>query len=190
MVFASKYKALQKKHGVKMSHAFLGPVAQIPIFITMLWSLRSMAETYPSFSEGGALWFKNLSEVDTTYGLPIMCSASFLIMFEVGSRMNETQTSSNPDQQKMMKNVMRAMSILMIPVTLTQPSAITLYWTFSNAMGLTQTAVLAIPGVKPALGVYIKKTEPEPVQENVKVYDHNPRHSTKKIMQQNRDASS
>jgi len=143
---------LQDKHGVKVFSTLLGPLAQIPIFLTMFWTLRRMADDFPSLQEGGTLWFQNLAEADPTYGLPILCSLSFWAMVEFGA---EAQPP-NPEQAERMKMFMRGMALLMLPVTVSMPSAVAVYWTTTNIVGLFQSALFRVPGVKSLLGIKLK----------------------------------
>ena len=42
-----------------------------------------MAENLPSFKNGGALWFTDLTTPDATYILPVLTAVTFLITVEV-----------------------------------------------------------------------------------------------------------
>lgn len=42
-----------------------------------------MAENVPSFKNGGALWFTDLTTPDATYILPVLTAVTFLITVEV-----------------------------------------------------------------------------------------------------------
>jgi YidC/Oxa1 family membrane protein insertase len=56
---------------------------QMPIFISMFFALKTMPELYPSMTEGGTLWFTDLSVADESYALPVMSALSFLLILEV-----------------------------------------------------------------------------------------------------------
>mmetsp|Transcript_7561 Transcript_7561/g.13193 ORF Transcript_7561/g.13193 Transcript_7561/m.13193 type:complete len:375 (+) Transcript_7561:79-1203(+) len=148
--YALRMKEIQNKHGVSVFGTLLGPLAQIPIFLTMFWTLQRMATDYPSLSNGGVLWFPNLSEVDATYALPALCSISFLATIEASG--SDTPHSS-PEMAARMKMVMRGMALVMFPITATMPSAVALYWLTTNCISVVQSLFFKIPGVKPLLGV-------------------------------------
>lgn len=143
--YQMKMQQLQEKHGVNFFATLLGPLAQIPIFLTMFWTLRDMSEKYPSFTEGGTLWFTDLAVPDATYGLPVFCGASFLLMTEISLK---ESPQADPSKQQMMKNVMRGMGLMMLPITATMPSAVAVYWTTTNVFSIFQSALLRIPVVK------------------------------------------
>lgn len=56
-------------------------------------------------------------------------------------------------------NVFRGLSVFMVPVACSVPSALTVYWVASSSYGLMQNIVLASPQVKRAFG--IPKTQSE-----------------------------
>ena len=58
---------------------------QIPIFLSFFFGLREMGAYCPGYMTGGESWFTDLSCADTTYFLPIMNAATFLLMIELGA---------------------------------------------------------------------------------------------------------
>lgn len=127
-------------------------LVQAPLFVGFFSALRAMAAAkVPSLTEGGTLWFTDLTVPDATYGLPLLAAATFLLTVEVGAADGmEGQTAV---MQKRMKNIMRFVSLAIIPFSGNLPASVFMYWTASNAFSLAQTLVLRIPGVKPALGI-------------------------------------
>merc|ERR1719305_2173755 len=96
--------------------------------MTFFFALRRMAEEFPSLETGGAAWFTDLTIADTTYGLPILSATTFLITIELGGEAGEHQA----EQQAKMKNVMRALAVCMVPLTMSFPTAVFCYWVSSN----------------------------------------------------------
>mmetsp|Transcript_12600 Transcript_12600/g.24433 ORF Transcript_12600/g.24433 Transcript_12600/m.24433 type:complete len:441 (-) Transcript_12600:46-1368(-) len=152
LAYRKEMVSIQQKHGVKVWTSILPALAQIPVFLTMFWTLRDMASDYPSFQDGGTLWFTNLAETDPTYGLPILCATTFIAMTEL----NPQPESGNQEQAARMKMIMRVMAVAMVPITMTQPSAIAVYWTATNLFSLSQSLLFRIPGIKPALGISLR----------------------------------
>ena len=66
-----------------------------------------MSETYPSFKDGGALWFSDLSLVDPTYMLPVCASLTMLASIELGADTGQ----SMQQQQGNMKVFFRGLSV-------------------------------------------------------------------------------
>ena len=61
--------------------------------------------------------------------------------------------------QNIVTNVFRGLSLFMVPVACSVPSALTVYWVASSSYGLMQNVLLASPQVKRAFG--IPKTQSE-----------------------------
>lgn len=74
--------ALWKKYDCHPKKSFAPLFAQFPIFVSFFIGLRRMAEGVPSFKEGGALTFTDLSIADPYYIMPLISSATFLITVE------------------------------------------------------------------------------------------------------------
>ncbi|GBG25931.1 Mitochondrial inner membrane protein OXA1 [Hondaea fermentalgiana] len=149
LMYQQQMMNIQARHGVKVWTSILPALAQLPIFLTMFWTLRDMAAAYPSFAHGGTLWFPNLAEADPTYGLPIVTALSFIAMTELAP---QGEMPNNENAQRM-KLVMRVVAVSMVPIAMTQPAAIAVYWTASNAFSLMQTFFFRIPGAKEAMGI-------------------------------------
>ena len=120
----------------------------MPVFMTMFFALRQMGDYYPSMATGGTLWFNDLTVADSTYALPIISAATFLVIIEIGA-----DTGGAQQQQGMMKNFMRGLAVSMVPMTSSFAQAVFVYWTTSNFFSLGQTAILKIPGVKGMLDI-------------------------------------
>ena len=51
-----------------------------------LWQITNMAEKVPSFKNGGAFWFVDLTTPDTMYIFPVLTALTFWITVEVNIR--------------------------------------------------------------------------------------------------------
>jgi len=87
---------------------------------------------YPSFHEGGILWFQNLSSADPTYLLPIISAATMLAASEI--------TAKNVDPQQ--RWLMRLLPIGFTIFLLNFPAGLFVYWITSNLMTLGQNFVI------------------------------------------------
>lgn len=134
--FQTEMKALFKKHKVNPFQAMMMPLIQLPLFLTFFFGLQSMAEFFPLFSQGGTLWFTNLSAADPYLILPLYNAASFLLMIEMGADGVQTQ------DQTTFKNVMRGMAVAMVPLTMNMPAGVFVYWSCNNTISIVQTAAL------------------------------------------------
>ncbi|KAG7669396.1 hypothetical protein KSW81_007551 [Nannochloris sp. 'desiccata'] len=138
-------------------------VSEYQTRVAAVWSkynanpLKSIATLLvPSLMEGGALWFTDLTIPDATYALPLLASATFLLTVEAGAA--DGMEGQGDKMKSKMKNIMRAVAVIVVPFSGSMPASVFMYWTASNFFSLAQTLVLKIPGVKPALGIPILKS--------------------------------
>ncbi|XP_053115047.1 mitochondrial inner membrane protein OXA1L [Hemicordylus capensis] len=150
--FAKAYSDLalyQKTHDVNPLRGFLVPLVQAPIFISFFIALRKMAELpVPSLQTGGLWWFMDLTAADPYYVLPLTVTATMWAILELGAESGV----SNPNLQ-MMKTVFRVMPLIILPLTISFPTAIFTYWLTSNVFSLVQVGVLRVPAVRARLRI-------------------------------------
>tara|TARA_B100000795_G_C22746408_1_gene417432 strand:- start:166 stop:1311 length:1146 start_codon:yes stop_codon:yes gene_type:complete len=149
---AKEMREFMSKKGVNPFSTFLPILAQMPIFMSFFFGLQRMADEYPTLINGGALWFEDLTVADPTYGLPILSAMSFLLVIELGGEAGQGQ-GGNEGQRKIMKNVMRGLAVAMVPITMSMPASVFMYWVTSNLFSGVQTAAFQIPAVKNVLGI-------------------------------------
>ncbi|KAJ7969729.1 Mitochondrial inner membrane protein OXA1 [Quillaja saponaria] len=145
----TQMQKLFKEHGVSPFTPLKGLFIQGPIFVSFFLAIRNMAEKVPSFKDGGAYWFIDLTTPDSLYLLPILTALSFLITVECNM---QEGMEGNPVAGTM-KNVSRGLAVLTVPLTMGFPKAIFCYWITSNLFSLMYGLVLKAPGVKKLLGV-------------------------------------
>ena len=62
----------------------LGPLVQLPLFLSFFLGLRRMANLpIESMKTGGYLWFHDLTLFDPYFVLPVICAFSMLAALEV-----------------------------------------------------------------------------------------------------------
>ncbi|XP_037817737.1 cytochrome c oxidase assembly protein COX18, mitochondrial [Lucilia sericata] len=141
---------------------------QIPLWIFQSMALRNMVSLMPDptslqaqivateLTIGGFGWIPNLTEVDSSYILPVTLGLINLGIIEMQSMM---RTRPATRFHNIITNVFRGLSLVMVPVACSVPSALTVYWVASSSYGLVQNLLLASPQVKRAFG--IPKTQSE-----------------------------
>ncbi|XP_046390425.1 mitochondrial inner membrane protein OXA1L [Ischnura elegans] len=121
------------------------PLAQAPLFISFFLGLRKMAACpVESLKDGGLFWFTDLTVPDQYFLLPILTSATLWVTIEVGT----DSARLNSSNMQIMKYVLRAMPVIILPFTVNFPGAILCYWVSSNFISLGQVAFLRIPAVR------------------------------------------
>jgi YidC/Oxa1 family membrane protein insertase len=128
--------------GVNPLGGCLPILIQMPIFIGIFYVIRqfggytlggrTVEAQYPSFHEGGILWFQNLSIADPTYLLPIISAVTMLAATEI--------TAKNIDPQQ--RWLMRLLPIGFTIFLLNFPAGLFVYWITSNLVTLGQNFVI------------------------------------------------
>ncbi|KAF9571811.1 Cytochrome c oxidase assembly protein cox18, mitochondrial [Mortierella alpina] len=137
--------------------SFLLPWVQIPLFITMSLTIRGMAgyplpflgdsslPAEPGFADGGAMWFTDLAASDPTWIMPVAVGATNLLNVELnGFMMSKTPTRN----QRIFRNIFRALAISMVPIAHEAPMAICLYWLSSGSYSVFQNIAFRVPVVR------------------------------------------
>lgn len=144
-----KMKALFKEYGVTPFTPLKGLLIQGPVFISFFLAITNMAEKVPSFKNGGAFWFTDLTVPDAMYIFPVLTALTFLATVEFNM---QEGLEGNPVAGTM-KKFSRGLALVTVPFTMNFPQAIFCYWITSNVFSFCYGSVLRIPGVKKALGV-------------------------------------
>ena len=150
--YQAKVAAVWKKHNCNPFKSLATVFVQAPIFIAMFTALRALATAkVPSMAEGGMLWFTDLTSPDPYYALPVIASASFLLLVELGAA--DGMEGQPQNMQNKMKLFMRILGVAIIPFTLNMPAGVFMYWTTSNLFSLAQTSTLKISPIRKVLGL-------------------------------------
>ncbi|KAG9448292.1 hypothetical protein H6P81_014420 [Aristolochia fimbriata] len=144
-----KMKMLLTEHKVSPFSPMKGLLIQGPVFVSFYLAITNMVEKVPSFKTGGALWFTDLTTVDSMYIFPVLTALSFLITVELNA---QEGLEGNPVASTV-KNFSRGLAVLTVPFTMTFPKAIFCYWITSNVFSLCYGLVIKRPAVKKLLNI-------------------------------------
>ncbi|XP_040372096.1 mitochondrial inner membrane protein OXA1-like [Rosa chinensis] len=114
---------LDSRYGVTPFSQLKGLFIQGPIFISFFLAIRNMAEKVPSFQNGGALWFTDLTTPDSMLILPILTARTFWITVECNM---QEGLEGNPVAQTM-KTYSRILTAIAIPVMMSFLKALFCY---------------------------------------------------------------
>lgn len=140
---------LYQERGVNPLGGCLPILVQMPIFIGIFYVIRLFGGTpgrtepqYPSFVDGGILWFQDLSQADSTYLLPIISALTMLCATEI--------TLRNADPQQ--RWLMRLLPVGFTAFLLSFPAGLFVYWITSNVVTIVQNYAIYNygPGKRPA----------------------------------------
>ncbi|XP_016973151.1 cytochrome c oxidase assembly protein COX18, mitochondrial [Drosophila rhopaloa] len=141
---------------------------QIPLWIFQSVALRNLVYLLPDpmaiqaqiiateMTIGGFGWIPNLTVVDSSYILPVTLGLINLAIIEVQA-MSRTRPPTR--LQGIANNVFRGLSVVMIPVACTVPSALCVYWVASSSFGLAQNLLILSPDVRRSVGIPKTQTE-------------------------------
>lgn len=135
---------------------------QIPLWVINSVAIRNMVNMLPNpasleaqmvYSDlmvGGFGWIPNLTEVDSSFILPIALGLVNLSVIQVQAVLRQGQGGK---LQKYATNAFRIFTILMVPIAAVVPSCLALYWVTSSTCGLVQSLAVLSPRVRSLLGV-------------------------------------
>ncbi|KAM5272122.1 cytochrome c oxidase assembly protein COX18, mitochondrial [Ctenodactylus gundi] len=137
---------------------------QLPMWIFMSVALRNFStgatrsegvSIREQLATGGALWFPDLTALDSTWILPISVGVINLLIVEIFA----LQRIEMSRFQTYVTYFVRAVSVLMVPVAATVPSSLVLYWLCSSLMGLSQNLLLRSPGFRRLCRIPVTKSD-------------------------------
>lgn len=135
-------------------------LVQMPVFIGIFYVIRlfggipgQRAPQYESFTEGGILWFRDLSHMDPYFVLPVLSALTMLAATEI--------TAKNIDPQQ--RWLMRLLPIGITVFLWSFPAGLFVYWITSNLVTLGQNYLIYHhgPGRKPAQSGAASEARPD-----------------------------
>ncbi|KAI3628652.1 hypothetical protein GLX27_002448 [Malassezia furfur] len=146
--------------------SLLLPAVQMPIFLSFYFALDGMARAkLPALVAGGFGWVPDLTVADPYYVLPITSAFMTLLVLETGAETGTTAMNQTK-QARMVKNLLRGVTVLAAWFVSNFPAAVLLYWTTTNTFSLVQLLVLRTRFMKRLLK--LPERVQHPVQPHVK----------------------
>jgi len=128
-------------------------LGQLPLWLMLSMALRNMStgrhvteattNTISQMSGEGLLWLPNLCLPDPFYVLPLTMVCVNLAAFEVAS----LQRAPGIKRGWISTYFVRGVTVLLLPVSCVMPTAVTLYWSTSSLLALSQNLLLSHPAV-------------------------------------------
>jgi len=140
---------LYHKHQVNPMGGCLPMLIQLPIFIGLLFALRSSFE----LRQSGFLWIEDLSLPDALFRLPfnavpsfnllpILMTVAMLIQQKIAQpaqKESKKSAQDEPDTQKQMQGAMKIMPWFMLVILYKFSSGLILYWTVNSVLRIFET---------------------------------------------------
>lgn len=145
----AELSALYQSHGASPVGMLLPVFVQAPVFISFFWGLRRLSAVRPDASSGGALWFEDLGATDATYLLPVLSTGSALALIILAMPANANASSAEAQQQQQLRLLFGGLTLFSLPVAVSMPVSVLLFWNTNNAFSLAYTlAIHHVPGLK------------------------------------------
>uniref|UniRef100_A0AAV1VDT0 Membrane insertase YidC/Oxa/ALB C-terminal domain-containing protein n=1 Tax=Peronospora matthiolae TaxID=2874970 RepID=A0AAV1VDT0_9STRA len=130
-------RAVMKKYNTRPIQTIVGAVVYIPIFAVMAYSARDMVRSgnFAGFDSGGFSVWKNLTEADSTYALPVLAALSTYGNLELSAR----------HKSGLWTEVLHAgqyATIFAIPFMASLPQGVFFYWLGSSWSSMAQTIAM------------------------------------------------
>lgn len=146
--------------------SLLLPAVQMPVFLSFYFALDGLAKAkLPALTTGGFGWVQDLTLADPYYVLPITSSLMTLLVLETGAETGTTAMNQT-SQARLVKNILRGVTVLAAWFVSGFPSAVLLYWTTTNTFSLLQLLALRTRFMKRTLK--LPERIEHPVKPNVK----------------------
>ncbi|KAF0444828.1 60Kd inner membrane protein-domain-containing protein [Gigaspora margarita] len=174
---SAKVKEIYREIGWHPIKSYLMPWYQIPLFICMSFTLREMINSAEDkkkintnicediesiaddniintkklndFTNGGVLWFPDLTIADSTWFFPLAIGFTNLFNIEFQTWFAKGKPTK---KQIIIKNIGRILCLIMIPVCTQTPTAICTYWLTSATFSAIQNVVFRLPYIQRRLG--------------------------------------
>ncbi|KAJ8015559.1 hypothetical protein DPEC_G00027380 [Dallia pectoralis] len=125
---------------------------QLPMWVCLSLALRNFSMGVSDVASalqgeltvGGALWFSDLTLPDSTWIIPISLGLINLLITEIFA-LRRLEASK---VQKYMTNIIRGISVVMVPLAASVPSSMALYWLSSSCVGLGHNLLLRSPRLR------------------------------------------
>jgi YidC/Oxa1 family membrane protein insertase len=127
-----KLAELYRERQVNPLGGCLPVLVQMPIFITLYYTIRDFETHVPGFESGGFLWFTDLTRADPYFVLPALFAGTMLAAQELASR------NVAPRQRR----IMRLMPIAIATFLSRFPAALLIYYVTSSSITLLQNLLI------------------------------------------------
>jgi len=134
-----------KTHKSNPLHAIVPIVVNLPVFLGMYWGMLSMCDgSLPSLAiESGLPWVQDLSKPDPLHILNLAVPLSLAAQVQLNAL--DGLEGMTGQMKTAFKWMGRVLPIVMVPVMWNVPSALCLYWTYSNVYSIAFSGLLRMP---------------------------------------------
>jgi len=156
--YVSEHMATHGDPRKKMLAIPLVLVGSAAIFMSIFNGVRVlMSSGAHSLTQGGMLWFTDLTSPDPYHGLPILCAAATMGMVKFGMNLGSEESSpmagSNAQQAKILRYFLLGASLTFIPAGQFVSAGVAVLWTVNSCFAIVQGLAMRNPRVRIMLGI-------------------------------------
>jgi YidC/Oxa1 family membrane protein insertase len=153
---AMELKRMFKEEGCHPVKNVISPFLFPPLFLSLFGAVYDISSHHPESVIGGALWFENLSVPDPTFILPVISALTWLATIEMAS-------GEHFPLKPWILSATRLGAVACIPLTMTLPSGVFLFWITSNLFACSRAWIVRQPPIAKLFKVpIIPKKVPAP----------------------------
>ncbi|KAF8756627.1 60Kd inner membrane protein [Rhizoctonia solani] len=146
---------LLESAGANPFKGLLGPLVQMPVALSFFFGIRNVCNAgLPTLKEGGIGWFTDLTVADPTWALPILSSASMLILLETSAIDAQAGAAGHT------RNFFRVLSLITIPIVSYLPAGVLVYFVANGVFMLIQNALVKVPSIRKRYNIVDKPAPP------------------------------
>ncbi|CAE6483420.1 unnamed protein product [Rhizoctonia solani] len=150
-----KAQKLLESAGANPFKGLLGPLVQMPVALAFFFGIRNLCNAgLPTLKEGGIGWFTDLTLADPTWALPVLSSASMLILLETSAIDAQSGAAAHT------RNFFRVLSLITIPIVSYLPSGVLVYFVANGAFMLIQNTLVKLPAIRKRYNIVDKPAPP------------------------------
>ncbi|VEU20598.1 DEKNAAC101514 [Brettanomyces naardenensis] len=130
-------KQLNKKYGIKYRDMFISPVIQMTFAMGAFFGVREMANLpVEGFSNGGSMWFTDLTAADPYIGLQLISACLYAASFKWGGETAVAQYGPK------MKKIFMALPFVSVLFTWNLSAGVMVYLTANGLCSIVQSRLL------------------------------------------------
>lgn len=143
----SGFRASMKIHDVSLAPVVLPPLFNLGVFFLFVYSVRDLL-TLHDVSNGGAFWFQDLKEADSTMLLPFIALSCTYTSLEI-----TMQNANDGTFLKKLKDIFQTCTILFLPLSAQLPCGVFCYWIPSSVFIIIQSLLLRNDNMRKVLRI-------------------------------------
>uniref|UniRef100_A0A914Y336 Membrane insertase YidC/Oxa/ALB C-terminal domain-containing protein n=1 Tax=Panagrolaimus superbus TaxID=310955 RepID=A0A914Y336_9BILA len=144
-------QSFMKERDIKIGRQFLVMFANGGVFMTQFFAIRKMIQAnYPGWSDGGTLWFNDLTATDPYFLLPIISAGTLAYVLRLGVETGASSDQLTPGIQLLMQY---GIPVIVLISSTQFGSGLCVYWVTSNIISLVYAGMFKNAAIRNVFGI-------------------------------------